>query len=62
MSSLARFVAEQKEKYLQAIADGTAKEWTVVMGNEAGGTMGLVRTSQSALLTNEAGRPQTWTR
>lgn len=37
MSSLAKFVTEQKEKYLQAVADGEGKDWTVVMGNEAGG-------------------------
>ena len=38
MTSLAQLVLQQKEDYLKAIADGKGKDWTVVMGNEAGGT------------------------
>lgn len=35
--SLSAFLLDCKQQYLAAVADGKAKEWTVVMGNEAGG-------------------------
>ncbi|KZT28216.1 DHH phosphoesterase [Neolentinus lepideus HHB14362 ss-1] len=35
-SSLPAFLATAKEQYLTAVHDGTAAEWVVVMGNEAG--------------------------
>ena len=34
---LAHFLANSKDSYLQDVKDGKGKEWTVVMGNEAGG-------------------------
>lgn len=34
---LAHFLVESKASYLNAVEDGRSKEWTVVMGNEAGG-------------------------
>ncbi|GBE83411.1 DHH phosphoesterase [Sparassis crispa] len=34
--ALSEFLSRQKERYLDAVARGTAGEWTVVMGNEAG--------------------------
>ncbi|TFK53057.1 DHH phosphoesterase [Heliocybe sulcata] len=34
--SLSAFLATTKEQYLSAVRDGTASEWVVVMGNEAG--------------------------
>lgn len=37
MSDLAKFLAQKRAEYLQAVADGKGKDWTVVMGNEAGG-------------------------
>ncbi|KAF7790598.1 hypothetical protein EIP86_001554 [Pleurotus ostreatoroseus] len=33
---LADFVSQQKTQYLTAVRDGSAKEWVVAMGNEAG--------------------------
>ncbi|KAH8102210.1 DHH phosphoesterase [Cristinia sonorae] len=35
-STLAEFMKEQKTKYLEAVKAGKGREWTVVMGNEAG--------------------------
>lgn len=35
--SLSAFLLDCKQQYLAAVADGKAKEWIVVMGNEAGG-------------------------
>jgi hypothetical protein len=37
MSDLANFLSEQKHDYLQAVEGGRGTEWTVAMGNEAGG-------------------------
>ncbi|KAL5478397.1 PPX1 [Sanghuangporus weigelae] len=34
--SLSSFLVESKERYLRAIREGKSREWTVVMGNEAG--------------------------
>ncbi|KAI0791550.1 hypothetical protein BC629DRAFT_1287604 [Irpex lacteus] len=36
MGDLANFLAQQKAKYLEDVKNGKGKEWTVVMGNEAG--------------------------
>jgi exopolyphosphatase len=36
-SVLSTFLSSQKSLYLQDIQNGKGKEWTVVMGNEAGG-------------------------
>jgi hypothetical protein len=36
-NELAAFLGETKAKYLKAVEQGTAHQWTVVMGNEAGG-------------------------
>jgi hypothetical protein len=36
-SVLADFLASSKEKYLQDIRNDKADEWTISMGNEAGG-------------------------
>lgn len=35
--SLSEFLATNKQGYLTAVGEGKGKEWTVVMGNEAGG-------------------------
>jgi len=35
-STLTEFVSEQKNRYLEAVKDGKGRDWTVVMGNEAG--------------------------
>ncbi len=37
--TLADFVATQKAAYLNAVEEGKGTDWTVVMGNEAGGTL-----------------------
>ncbi|KAI0089394.1 DHH phosphoesterase [Irpex rosettiformis] len=36
MSDLAKFLSQQRENYLEAVKNGKGKDWTVVMGNEAG--------------------------
>ena len=53
---LAHFLAESKAKYLDAVKDGSSKEWTVVMGNEAGGK------ADHLLPMAGADELQTWTR
>lgn len=35
--ALPEFLQRSKSEYLAAIADGTAKDWVVAVGNEAGG-------------------------
>lgn len=34
---LADFVSKTKDQYLQDVKDGKGGDWTVAMGNEAGG-------------------------
>ena len=34
---LADFVSQTKNRYLQDVKDGKGGDWTVAMGNEAGG-------------------------
>ena len=41
MSSLEKFLEQQKHDYLRAVESGRGKEWTVAMGNEAGGIQSL---------------------
>lgn len=36
--TLSEFLQAQKTQYLKAVEEGKGKEWTVVTGNEAGGT------------------------
>lgn len=36
-TELKDYLAHSKERYLNAVKDGRGGEWTVVMGNEAGG-------------------------
>ena len=36
-SKLSNFLKERKSSYLDAVKEGKGGEWTVVMGNEAGG-------------------------
>ena len=35
--ALADFVSQTKSRYLQDVKDGKGADWTVAMGNEAGG-------------------------
>ena len=35
--ALADFVSQTKNRYLQDVKDGKGADWTVAMGNEAGG-------------------------
>ena len=35
--ALSAFLQERKASYLDAMRGGKAKDWTIVMGNEAGG-------------------------
>ena len=35
--ALSAFLKEKKVSYLDAVKEGKGSEWTVVMGNEAGG-------------------------
>ena len=35
--TLSKFLTETKTAYLEAVKSGKGHEWTVVMGNEAGG-------------------------
>ncbi len=37
MSPFARSLLDAKKSYLDDVRDGKGTEWTVVMGNEAGG-------------------------
>ena len=37
-----------KERYLSDVRDGKGGDWTVVMGNEAGGTSDSIVTSNTA--------------
>jgi hypothetical protein len=35
--TLSQFLASQKDRYLNDVSKGLGNEWTIVMGNEAGG-------------------------
>lgn len=48
-SHLSEWCALSKANFLQAIHDGDAHEWTVVMGNEAGGMSKASKFSARAL-------------
>ncbi len=37
VNTLSTFLKERKVAYLDAVKAGNGKDWTVVMGNEAGG-------------------------
>ena len=39
--SLAQFLIESKTNYLKDVGAGKGKDWTLVMGNEAGGKCGV---------------------
>ena len=41
--TLSRFLLLNKWRYLDDVRAGNGKRWTVVMGNEAGGNMSLLR-------------------
>ena len=38
-NGLGKFLQESKSAYLDAVKEGKGDEWTVVMGNEAGGKL-----------------------
>lgn len=38
MATLSEFLKENKAKFLADVEKDGAQEWTIVMGNEAGGT------------------------
>jgi hypothetical protein len=46
----AKFAARNKAHYIQAVESGKGKDWTVVMGNEAGGIEWIPLTSEQNLL------------
>ncbi|KZV96023.1 DHH phosphoesterase, partial [Exidia glandulosa HHB12029] len=54
---LAEFLASSKARYLAALKEGTAHEWTVVMGNEAGDLDTLVSSVAYAFLASSRDRP-----
>jgi hypothetical protein len=37
LQTLAQFLANQKAQYIRDVSQNNGAEWTVVMGNEAGG-------------------------
>lgn len=41
--TLADFVSQTKKRYLQDVKDGKGGDWTVAMGNEAGGEQPIAR-------------------
>ena len=49
-STLSQFLASSKDRYLNDVQQGKGRNWTVVMGNEAGGRSDHLYTKQASQL------------